>query len=172
MFELFTAGRDSELRRPAGGANDMPAEKRTGDGLRSGSPPFPAVTEVTKVGLVQVRRFLAVVVLAASVAGLTACATAGETELPAPIIVTPDEAAGTTVEVPSDNTLVIDVDGDVTAWTGESADAHVVEFVPGRDDGDATFNPGFEPHGEGTTEVSITDGATGETYDFTVTVTP
>ena len=120
----------------------------------------------------QVRRFLAVVALAASVAGLTACATAGETELPAPIIVTPDEAAGTTVEVPSDNTLVIDVDGDVTAWTGESADAHVVEFVPGRDDGDATFNPGFEPHGEGTTEVSITDGATGETYDFTVTVTP
>lgn len=111
--------------------------------------------------------------LAASVAGLTACATNGsEAELPAPIIVTPDEAQGTTVEVPSGSTLVIDVEGEVTDWTGESDDDHVVEFVPGRDDGDATFNPGFEPHGEGTTEVSITDGVTGETYEFAVTVTP
>ena len=121
----------------------------------------------------QVRRLLVIAALAASVAGLTACASSGgDAELPAPIIVTPEEAKGTTVDVPSDTTLVIKVDGDVTAWTGESSDPHVVEFVPGKVDGGATFNPGFEPHGEGTTDVSITDGSTGDTYDFTVTVTP
>ena len=120
-----------------------------------------------------VRRLLVIAALAASVAGLTGCAsTGGDAELPAPIIVTPQEAKGTTVEVQSDTTLVIKVDGDVTAWTGESSDPHVVEFVPGKVEGGATFNPGFEPHGEGTSEVSITDGATGDTYDFTVTVAP
>ncbi|MEY4339721.1 MAG: hypothetical protein RLZ14_1571, partial [Actinomycetota bacterium] len=41
-------------------------------------------------------------------------------------------------------------------------------FVPGRDDGSATFNPAITPLKAGTTTVTITDGAT--TINFTVQV--
>lgn len=89
-----------------------------------------------------------------------------------PVIVEVEDLEGTTVEVPLGNTvdLVVSDDSDVTAWVAEVADPTVVEFVPGKDDGSAQFNPGLEPLAVGETEVVLSDG-TSTTVTFTVVVT-
>ncbi len=89
-----------------------------------------------------------------------------------PVIVEVEDLEGTTVEVPLGNTvdLVVSDASDVTAWVAEVADPTVVEFVPGKDDGSAQFNPGLEPLAVGETEVVLSDG-TSTTVTFTVVVT-
>jgi hypothetical protein len=87
----------------------------------------------------------------------------------APIFVDPATVDGTTVSVPLDNVVVINVD-DPTAWTGKVADESIATFTPGSADGTATFNPGVQPVAEGTTTVTITEKG-GATHTFTLTVT-
>ena len=82
------------------------------------------------------------------------------------MIVDLGDVEGTTVEVPEGGT--IDLTGDdetYTAWTADIADPAVVEFVPGRDDGSAQFNPGLTAKSEGETEVTLDNGETGDSRD-------
>lgn len=90
-----------------------------------------------------------------------------------PVIVEIDSLDGTTVEVPMGG--AIDITGDdetFTDWTADISDPAIAEFTPGKDDGSAQFNPGITPLAEGTTDVTMTNSATDDTVDFTVTVTP
>ena len=75
---------------------------------------------------------------------------------------------GTTVEVALSRVLVISA-ADSAKWTANVADPSVLTFVAGTDDGSSATNPGFTPLKAGSTEVTMTDGAT--TVTFTVTVT-
>ena len=89
------------------------------------------------------------------------------------MIVDLGDVDGTTVEVTEGGT--IDLTGDdetYTAWTADIADPDVVEFVPGRDDGSAQFNPGLTATSVGETEVTLENGETGDTVTFTVEVVP
>ena len=108
--------------------------------------------------------------------GLTACASGGTSDgssaLP-PVIVEIDSLDGTTVEVPEGGS--VDLTGDdetYTAWTADIADPDVVEFVPGRDDGSAQFNPGLTATSVGETDVTLENGETGDSVTFTVEVVP
>jgi hypothetical protein len=130
-------------------------------------------------------------IVGAAALGLTACASSGgqgepvasnsatssaesgsgNSALP-PVIVELSEIDGTTVEVPLDNVVdLVTADGDdVTAWTAKVSDEAVAEFIPGKDDGSAQFNPGIKPLAEGTTDVVMTNPTTDATVSFTVTV--
>jgi hypothetical protein len=128
-------------------------------------------------------------IVGAAVLGLSACASSGSgdttpaptstsgsgssTSALPPIIVELDAIDGTTVEVPFDNVIdLVTADGDdVTAWTAKLSDESVAEFVPGKDDGSAQFNPGITPLAEGTTDVVMSNPTTDATVSFTVTVT-
>ena len=108
--------------------------------------------------------------------GLTACSSGGSSggssALP-PVIVEIDSLDGTTVEVPEGGS--VDLTGDdetYTAWTADIADPDVVEFVPGRDDGSAQFNPGLTAKSVGETDVTLENGETGDSVTFTVEVVP
>ena len=103
---------------------------------------------------------------AASTAAPTSAA-GGSQALP-PVMTPTDGLDGATLQVPLTNMLVIQAE-DPTAWTGTVADAGIAEFVAGRDDGSAVFNPGVRPLSVGSTQVTITDGTT--TITFTVEVT-
>ena len=113
--------------------------------------------------------------LAAGGLGLTACSpggSQGSSALP-PVIVELDDVDGTTVEVPEGGS--IDLTGDdetYTEWTADIADPEVVEFVPGRDDGSAQFNPGLTATSVGTTEVTLENSESGDSVTFTVEVVP
>jgi hypothetical protein len=80
---------------------------------------------------------------------------------------------GKTVEVRLGGT--IDLTGDeqtFTDWTADIADPQVVSFTPGRDDGSATFDPGLEAVGVGTSQVTLVNTSSHQTVTFTVKVTP
>lgn len=92
-----------------------------------------------------------------------------------PVIKTPEELAGTTVEVPLNGQLVLDIgDLDVDSYTAEIADPAIVQFIQGRTvDGDPMFRPGLKPLAEGTTTVTLTNtDTTIAPVTFTMTVTP
>jgi len=119
---------------------------------------------------------VAIAVLGVGGLALSGCSSAGTTTdssaLP-PVIVELDTVDGTTVEVPEGGS--IDLTGDdetFTEWTADIADPEVVEFVPGRDDGSAQFNPGLTATSVGETEVTLENGETGDTVTFTVEVVP
>lgn len=118
---------------------------------------------------------VAVTVMTLGVIGLSGCSspgTGGSSALP-PIIVELDEIDGTTVEVPEGGT--IDLTGDeetATGWTADIADPEVVEFVPGRDEGGAQFNPGLMATSVGETEVTLENSEAGDSVTFTVEVVP
>ncbi|MGW4929020.1 hypothetical protein ACWEOH_07690 [Agromyces sp. NPDC004153] len=110
--------------------------------------------------------------------GLTGCTSSGgssdgdSSALP-PVIIDLGDVDGTTVEVPEGGS--IDLTGDdetYTDWTADIADPAVVEFVPGRDDGSAQFNPGLTAESVGTTEVTLDNSESGESVTFTVEVVP
>src|SRR5690606_30632508 len=85
-----------------------------------------------------------------------------------PIMVDVAEVDGTTVQVPLDNVLVLTGDDDtLKAWSATIADPSIVEFVPGKDDGSAQFNPGLDPLAEGVTEVTLDNADSGDTLTFT-----
>ncbi|WP_157497403.1 hypothetical protein [Leifsonia sp. Leaf264] len=80
---------------------------------------------------------------------------------------------GTTVQVPEGGTLDITGDDETYAdWTADIADEDILTFTPGKDDGSATFNPGFEAKKEGTTDVEMKNSTSGDEVHFTVEVTP
>jgi hypothetical protein len=117
---------------------------------------------------------VAIAVLGVGGLALSGCSSPGTTTdssaLP-PVIVELDTVDGTTVEVPEGGS--IDLTGDdetFTEWTADIADPEVVEFVPGRDDGSAQFNPGLTATSVGETEVTLENGETGDTVTFTVEV--
>jgi hypothetical protein len=90
-----------------------------------------------------------------------------------PVLVDVDALEGTTVEVRDGGAVVVTGDDETfTAWTATIADPTVVAFVPGRDDGSATFNPGFEALAVGGTDVTMANGESGATIGFRIDVTP
>jgi hypothetical protein len=95
--------------------------------------------------------------------------------VPAPTIATPESLAGTTVEVPINSQLVLDIgDLDVESFTAEIADPTVAEFIQGSSvKGDQMFRPGVKPLKVGTTTVTLTNkDTTIAPVTFTLTVTP
>lgn len=97
--------------------------------------------------------------------------TAGAGQLP-PVIVDLGEVDGTTVEVAlGDSIDLVGDDEHYTTWTAEIADPAIVEFVPGRDDGSAQFNPGLTATAVGETEVTLSNSESGDEVAFTVVVT-
>lgn len=119
---------------------------------------------------------VAVAVVALGAAGLSGCSSPGApldaSALP-PVIVELDTIDGTTVEVPEGGSIDLTGDEETFAeWTAEISDPEVVEFVPGRDDGGAQFNPGLTATSVGETDVTLENGATGDTATFTVEVVP
>jgi hypothetical protein len=125
------------------------------------------------------RRFgaSAALVLAAvgglALAGCSAGGGSGDSSALPPVIVELDDVDGTTVQV--DEGGSIDLTGDdetFTEWSADIADPSVVEFVPGRDDGDAQFNPGLTAKSVGETEVTLDNASSGDTVTFTVEVVP
>lgn len=78
------------------------------------------------------------------------------------------DLSGAIFEITIENPLVVNVP-DPVGWSGEVEDSAVAEFIPGRDDGSAVFNPGFEAVGTGSTGASLT-GPDGDEYAFTIVV--
>lgn len=118
-----------------------------------------------------IRTLAAALIVASAAVGLTACAPGAV--LP-PVIVNANDIQGETIEVPLNTVLSINT-GDlaVDSYTAEIADPSVVKFTQGKDDGSATFNPGFTPLKVGTTEVTMTNEQGGiQPLEFTITVTP
>lgn len=117
-------------------------------------------------------RVLATAAIAASaIVGLSACAPGAV--LP-PVIVDANDIQGEVVEVPINTILSINT-GDlaVDSYTAEVDDPSIAEFIQGRDDGSATFNPGFKPLKVGETEVTLTNDQGGiQPLEFTVKVVP
>lgn len=120
-----------------------------------------------------IRRLIAAAATAtALLTGLAACAPA--TPVVAPIVVEAGDIQGTTVEVPLNSTLVVNTgDLPVDSYTATVADEGVATFTQGKDDGSATFSPGFSPKKVGETEVTMTNEQGGiQPLEFTLKVTP
>ena len=119
-----------------------------------------------------IRRLLAVAATASVlVAALAAC---GTTPVVTPVVVNSGDIQGSVVEVPLNSTLVINT-GDlaVDSYTAEIADPSIAEFVQGREDGSASFNPGLSPKKVGETEVTLSNKDGGiQNVDFTLKVVP
>lgn len=80
---------------------------------------------------------------------------------------------GATVELVVGQVLNINT-GDlaVDSYSGEVADPSVAEFVAGREDGGATYNPGVKALAVGSTEVVMSNSDGGiQDLTFTVDVT-
>ncbi|WRS30532.1 hypothetical protein U6G28_02260 [Actinomycetaceae bacterium MB13-C1-2] len=131
----------------------------------------------------QILRPVAGVVAGVALAfGLVACTSNGSGRAPTsdsgsssdggsvlpPQIVEGTDLQGGSFTITKDQPLVVNVD-DPTEWTGETVDKAVAEFVAGRDDGSAVFNPGFSAVGTGTTDASMT-APDGTTYSFKISV--
>ena len=113
---------------------------------------------------------LAVAAAVIATLGLTACAP--QAAVIAPVTMNVNDLQGATVDLVVGQALNIDT-GDlaVDSYTGEAADPSVAEFVPGRTDGDATFNPGVKALAPGSTAVTMTNESGGiQPLEFTVTV--
>ena len=116
-------------------------------------------------------RVLAATIAVFTVVGLTACAPT--TPVIAPVTVDANDLQGDTVELVVGQVLNINT-GDlaVDSYTAEIADGAILEFVQGREDGGATFNPGFTALKVGETEVTMTNAQGGiQPLEFTVKVT-
>ena len=101
----------------------------------------------------------------------TAAAVGGSNALP-PIIADLNSIDGTTVEVKVGGH--IDLTGDSTTykdWTGEVSDPKVAEFVAGKDEGGASFNPGIVGLAAGEATVKMTNSTSNKTVTFTAKVT-
>jgi hypothetical protein len=101
----------------------------------------------------------------------TSSAPAGAGVLP-PVMVDLATSNGTTVQVPLGGTINLTGDtSTVTDWSAKIGNPAIVTFVPGRDDGSATFNPGLQATAAGTTTVILSNSSSGATTTFTVNVT-
>lgn len=89
----------------------------------------------------------------------------------APIVLTPADANGKTVEAVVGQGIDIDVpDQDEANWTATVTDPAVLVFMQGGTQGTAVTNPGFQVMTSGTSDVTMTNGKTGETVTFKVNV--
>ncbi|MET0974580.1 MAG: hypothetical protein ABWX82_02795 [Leifsonia sp.] len=108
------------------------------------------ISRVVSVGAVLAVSF---VVLASA-----GCAQSEPGPVIAPVTMAADDLQGETVELVVGQVLNITTgDLDVTSYSGEVADGKVAEFVKGRDDGSATFNPGVKALAVGTTAVLLSN---------------
>ncbi|MFZ1382386.1 MAG: hypothetical protein WAS54_06325 [Scrofimicrobium sp.] len=128
------------------------------------------------------RPLVAVVATGALALGLGACTSNSGGEKPTsdsgtsvdggsvlpPVIAEVADLDGGSFTINEKQPLVVNAD-DPTEWTGEATDEAVAEFVAGRDDGSAVFNPGFSAVGPGTTDASMTS-PDGTTYSFKIIV--
>jgi hypothetical protein len=125
----------------------------------------------------------ALVALSCSVGVLTACGddddssattTAppiGGSVLP-PTIADLNNIDGTTIDIKVGGH--IDLTGDDTTytdWTAQISDPKVAEFVPGKNEGGASFNPGLVGLEAGEAQVTLTNSTSNKTVTFTVKVT-
>lgn len=118
----------------------------------------------------KISKLLGTVAIVALAAGLSACA--APTPVIAPVTMDANDLQGATVDLVVGQVLNINT-GDlaVDSYTGEVADTSVAEFVPGREDGTATFNPGVKALAEGSTEVVLANSNGGiQNLTFTVDV--
>lgn len=124
------------------------------------------------------RTLLGAVAAAVLALSLTACAASGSTptndptHVIAPVTMDAGDLQGATVDLVVGQVLNIDT-GDlaVDSYTGEVSDPAMAEFVQGRDDGSATFNPGVKALAEGSAEVEMTNAQGGiQPLRFTVEV--
>lgn len=90
----------------------------------------------------------------------------------APVTKNVSELSGTTVQLSVGGELNINTgDLGVTSYRGDVSDQSVAEFLQGRDDGSARFNPGIKALGPGSATVTLTNKAGGiEPVTFTVNV--
>ena len=112
---------------------------------------------------------MSVAVAATALLALAACA---PTPVIAPVTTSANDLQGATVELVVGQVLNINT-GDlaVDSYTAEIADPSILEFVQGREDGSATFNPGFTALKVGETEVTMTNEQGGiQPLEFTVKV--
>ncbi|MET1016711.1 MAG: hypothetical protein ABWX76_07830 [Leifsonia flava] len=120
----------------------------------------------------RISRRLGIVAIVGAAVLLTSCA-APASPVIAPVTKDVGDLAGSTVELIVGQTLNITT-GDlaVDSYSAEIADPSIAEFVEGRDDGSATYNPGVKAVAVGSTGVvlSNTDGGI-EDVTFTVAVT-
>jgi len=91
--------------------------------------------------------------------------TSGSNQLPAPVIVTPDQ---TTAEASVGETIVFD-QPDPANTTISTDKPDVLELIQGTDDGSAVFNPAAVAQAPGVAVVTI-EAADGSTTQVTVTV--
>lgn len=101
-------------------------------------------------------RLLEVSALAVAVGCLASCASSGP--VVAPVTRDVGELQGETVQLVVGQVLDI-VPGDlaVDSYRGEVADPAIAEFVAGREDGDAVYNPGVKALAAGKTAVVLTN---------------
>lgn len=114
------------------------------------------------------------IVATAATAAFAACSASDSSEstsqLP-PVVVQLADVDGTTVDVPAGGAVDLVGDDDVTAWTADIDDPSIVGFVPGREDGSATYNPGLEAKQAGETDVTLDNSDSGDSVTFSVVVT-
>ena len=112
--------------------------------------------------------------LALGIVGLSACTSAPSTNnVIAPVVMEAGDLQGATVTLKVDQVLDINTGSlDVDSYSGKVADPKVAEFVAGRVDGSATFNPGVTGLAVGSTEVVLSNSNGGiQDVTFTVEVT-
>ena len=122
-------------------------------------------------------RWIALGVAGLLAVALSACgAGSGEAtktgDVIAPITMNANDLQGADVDLVVGQVLNINT-GDlaVESYTGEVSDPAVAEFVPGRTDGSAEFNPGVTALAEGTAEVTLVNAQGGiQPLEFTVHV--
>jgi hypothetical protein len=116
-------------------------------------------------------RILAAFAAASIVIGLSACAP--NAPVVPPVVVNTGDISDSVVSVPLDSTLVLNT-GDLAedSYTAEIEDPSIAEFVQGKTEGTATFNPGFKPLKVGETEVTLSNENGGiQDVHFTLKVT-
>lgn len=116
-------------------------------------------------------RVMSVAVAATALLALAACSPTNP--VIAPVTKSANDLQGATVELVVGQVLNINT-GDlaVDSYTAEISDSSIVEFVQGREDGSATFNPGFTALKVGETDVTMTNEQGGiQPLEFTITVT-
>ncbi|WP_053384341.1 hypothetical protein [Leucobacter celer] len=93
-------------------------------------------------------------------------------DIVAPVTMRVNDLQGATVELVAGQVLNIDTDSlAVDSYSGEVADPSVAEFVQGRSDGGAEFNPGVTALAPGSTLVTMTNEQGGiQPLVFTVEV--
>ncbi|WP_127475383.1 hypothetical protein [Microbacterium sulfonylureivorans] len=119
----------------------------------------------------RITKLLAAAGLAATLAVLGGCA-APSGPVIAPVTREVGSLQGATVELVVGQALNIDT-GDVAvdSYTGQVDDPAVAEFVPGREEDDAVYNPGVMARAAGTTTVVLSSSDAGiEDVTFTVEV--